>query len=91
MLVTLMLMPLTSLLSQWPEQSDGLTAWLTGKEVKIPWSGLPFPSPGHLLDSGMEARSPALQADPLASQPPGKPLKAYTSRESIAFTELYVH
>ena len=43
------------------------------------WSGLPFPSPGHLPDPGMEARSPALQADPLASQPPRKPLKAYTS------------
>ena len=29
------------------------------------WSGLPFPSPGDLLDPGMEFRSPALQADSL--------------------------
>ena len=43
------------------------------------WSGLLFPSPEDLPDPGMEARSPALQADPLASQPPRKPLKAYTS------------
>ena len=27
------------------------------------WSGLPFPSPGDLLDPGIEPRSPALQAD----------------------------
>ena len=27
------------------------------------WSGLPFPSPGDLPDSGTELRSPALQAD----------------------------
>ena len=27
------------------------------------WSGLPFPSPGDLLDPGITPRSPALQAD----------------------------
>ena len=27
------------------------------------WSGLPFPSPGDLPNSGMELRSPTLQAD----------------------------
>ena len=37
------------------------------------WSGLTFPSPGDLLDRGVEPRSPALQADPLPSEPPGKP------------------
>ena len=37
------------------------------------WSGLPFPSPGDLPDSGIKARSPALQADALPSEPPGKP------------------
>ena len=36
------------------------------------WSGLPFLSPGDLLDSGIESRSPALQADALPSEPPGK-------------------
>ena len=37
------------------------------------WSGLPLPSPGDLLDPGIEPRSPALQADALPSEPPGKP------------------
>ena len=37
------------------------------------WSGLPFPSPGDLPDPGMEPGSPALQADVLPSEPPGKP------------------
>ena len=37
------------------------------------WSGLPFPSPGDLPDPGIELRSPALQADALTSEPPGKP------------------
>ena len=37
------------------------------------WSGLPFPSPGDLLDPGIEPGSPSLQADALTSEPPGKP------------------
>ena len=37
------------------------------------WSGLPFPSPGDLSDPGIKPGSPALQADFLPSQPPGKP------------------
>ena len=36
------------------------------------WSGLPFPSPGGLPKPGIEAGSPALQADSLSSEPPGK-------------------
>ena len=38
------------------------------------WSGFPFPSPGDLPNPGIKARSPALQADTLPSEPPGKPL-----------------
>ena len=37
------------------------------------WSGLPFPSPGDLPDPGIEPWSPALQADALTSESPGKP------------------
>ena len=33
------------------------------------WSGLPFPSPGDLPDPGIEPMSPALQADPLPTEP----------------------
>ena len=36
-------------------------------------SGLPFPSPGDLPDPGIKPGSPALQADALTSEPPGKP------------------
>ena len=39
------------------------------------WSGLPFPSPGDLPNPRIEPRSPALWADSLPSEPPGKPLK----------------
>ena len=38
------------------------------------WSGLPFPSPGHLPNPGIEPGSLTLQADALPSEPPGKPL-----------------
>ena len=54
------------------------------------WSGLPFPSPGDLPDPGIKAGSPALEADALASEPPGKPvdsingLNAPTKRHRLA-------
>ena len=37
------------------------------------WSGLPFPFPGDLPDPGTELRYPALQADSLPTERPGKP------------------
>ena len=38
------------------------------------WSRwLTFPSPGDLPNTGIEPRSPSLQADALPSEPPGKP------------------
>ena len=37
------------------------------------WRGWAFPSPGYLLDPGIEPRSPALQADSSQSEPSGKP------------------
>ena len=36
------------------------------------WSGLPLPSSGDLPNPGIEPGSPALQADALLSEPPGK-------------------
>ena len=38
---------------------------------QVYWSGLPFPSPGDLLDPVIEPGSPALQADTLLSEHPG--------------------
>ena len=36
------------------------------------WSGLPFPSPGVLSDSGIEPTSPALVGEFFTTAPPGK-------------------
>ena len=41
------------------------------------WSGLLFPSPGDLPDPGIESGSPALSAESLPSEPPGKPLGCF--------------
>ena len=40
------------------------------------WSGQPFPFPGGLPSPGIEIGSPALQADSLPSEPPGKSLSS---------------
>ena len=49
------------------------------------WSGLPFPSPGDLPDSGIEPGSPALEADALTSEPPGKMMKV----QRIVFLRIF--
>ena len=63
-----------------------LTSWTVACQAPLSmgfpkqeyWSGLPFPSPGDLPDSGIKSRSPALQAvfqvDSLPTEPPGKPI-----------------
>ena len=38
------------------------------------WSGWPCPPPGNLPNPETEHRSPALQADSLPSEQPGKPI-----------------
>ena len=37
------------------------------------WSGLPCPPPGYLPNPGIKLVFPAVQADALPSEPPGKP------------------
>ena len=37
------------------------------------WNGLPFPSPGHLPEPGIEPATPALAAGFFSTAPPGKP------------------
>ena len=39
---------------------------------------VPFPSPGNLPNLGIKPRSPALQADSLPAEPPGKAEYMYT-------------
>ena len=58
-----------------------VTPWTVALKALLPmgfsrqeyWSGLPFPSPGNLLDSEIKPECPALQADSLLSELPGKP------------------
>ena len=58
-----------------------MTPWTVAQQAPLSmgfsreeyWRGLPFPSPGDLPDPGIEPGSPALQADALPSEPPGKP------------------
>ena len=53
------------------------------------WSGLPFPSLGDPPNPGIEPRSPALEADALLSEPPGKSyavqgtLKSFLQHQSL--------
>ena len=58
-----------------------MTPWTVARQAPLSmgfprqkyWRGLPFSSPGDLPDAGIEARSPALQADSLPAELPGKP------------------
>ena len=52
------------------------------------WSGLPFPSAQDLPDSGMEPRSPALQADTLLSEPPRSPMSILIKVNRILFEKI---
>ena len=46
--------------------------WAMGFPRQEYWSGFPFPFPGDLPNPGIKPQSPALQADALSSEPPGK-------------------
>ena len=54
------------------------------------WSRLPFPSPGELPNPGIKLVSPALQADSLLSEPPGKPLIFTSEVKSLSPVRLFV-
>ena len=54
------------------------------------WSGLSFPSPGHLPNPGIKPRSPALQIDSLPSEPPGKHgITQFSSVQSLSHVQLF--
>ena len=64
------------------------------------WSGLPFPPPGDLPDPGTERTSPAspaLQADSLSTEPPGKLLIVAKNRRltpeesSVCISDIFGH
>ena len=49
------------------------------------WSGLPFPSPGNIPDPGIGPRPPALQADSLPSELPGKVSRVSNAIKKIEY------
>ena len=65
----------------------------TGFSRQEYWSGWPCPPPGDLPDPGIKAGSPALQADSLPTELPGKPNpciaphKKIISRQTIDLNE----
>ena len=70
---------LCSLWPHGPQPTRLLCPW--GFSRQEYWSGLPCPPSGNLPNPGIEPRSPALQADSLPSDLPGKPILLY----------LYIH
>ena len=46
------------------------------------WSGLPFPTPGHLPEPGIKPAYTASQADSIPSEPPEKPHLWYYLKDS---------
>ena len=65
-------MKVKSLSSVWLFVTPWTIAYQASPSMGFSRSGLPFPSPGDLPDSGIEPGSPALQADALPSESPGK-------------------
>ena len=53
---------------------DFFTSWAM-REAQEYWSGQPIPSPGDLLNPGMELGSPTLQVDSLPTEPPEKQME----------------
>ena len=56
----------------WTEEPGGLQSMGSQRVGHEYWNGLPFPPPGDLPNPGIKPGSPALQADSLLSEPPGK-------------------
>ena len=66
-----------------------MTPWTVAQQASLSvefswheyWSGFPFPSLGDLPDSGIEPRSPALQADSLSSETPVGKIILFNTKE----------
>ena len=62
------------------------------------WSGLPFPSPGDLLNPGTEPASPALAGELFITEPPGTPVlysiinvnRMFSFSIYIAWTQVWI-
>ena len=75
--------------------SDSLIPWIVACQASLSmgfprqeyWSGLPFASPGDLPNAGIKPRSPALWADSLPSESPGKPPELINNGKLIGCLE----
>ena len=54
------------------------------------WSGLPFPSPGHLPDRKVEPTAPALAGGLFITESPGKP-RLYNCELFIEIDHILIH
>ena len=52
---------------------------------------LSCPPPGDFPNPGIEPRSPALQADSLPTEPPGKPIYIYIYTHIYIYIHIYIH
>ena len=74
-----------------PVVSDSARLWTVARQAPLStefprqeyWSGLPFPSPDNLPDLEIEHGSPALQANSLLSESPGKSLICILHNEIV--------
>ena len=60
-----------------------LCPWDSSWRIQEYWSGLPFPSPGGLHNPGIKPGAPALQADCLLTEPPGKLIYLNKERKKV--------
>ena len=62
----------------------------TGFSRQEYWPGLPFPSPGDLLDPGIESGFSTLQAVSLLPEPPGKPTRGQLGGNVSTFLVAFI-
>ena len=65
-------------------------SWSMGFSRQEYWSRWPFPSPGDLPYPGIKPKSPALQADSLQSESPGKCIN-YTFVCMYVYIYIYIY
>ena len=72
------------------------TPWIVARQASLlmefsrpeNWRGLPFSSPGDLLNPGIEPGSPALPADSLPYEPPGSHYSAIKRNKIVPCKDL---
>ena len=85
------LFPLFPHLSHFSHVQLFVTLWTVARKAPLSmgfsrqeyWSGLQFPPPEDLLDAGIEPGYPALQAESLLSEIPGKPILNLLVRKPV--------